>query len=516
MPGLGGAEPDPPLSAFRAPRCAQGARSISGKATGSREKDQRFPATDENEAMKKKVTDQAASREGSLGLLDKLIEHLDLAKAPLDEIERALEEVKAEVGQRSLAAIVARLPAETKKRSACPKCGRGAPVRTYGVERTLATLSGTVSFRRNYHYCKDCSLGFYPRDMMLGLPEHGDLSTELEKRVLDFGVNEPFAEAASRFEVHYEHRISPNQVRQAVKRLGEQLEATTEDLLQLELFAEEEKAGDEDPLYILNDGSMVSMQSGDWREVKLGVVFRRKNAPRPTKRHPRGRMGPARYVAVLGDQDAFFSSLKSALDAEGADKAKKVVWIADGARGNWTLAGACTPRAIQVLDFHHAIENGMKCARTLLGEESPWLEMWQATLKAQLLAGRVEDVIDQLMDVMEEVDDDALCALNALVGYFRENAERMRYDRYLEEGLMIGSGVVESAHRHVIQKRMKLAGQHWGETTGRRMARIRAAYKTAGPKRAHTAIRRAHQATRKNAAWDELLKSARARSKKVA
>ena len=72
----------------------------------------------------------------------------------------------------------------------------------------------------------------------------------------------------------------------------------------------------------------------------------------------------------------------------------------------------------------------------------------------------------------------------------------MRYRLYREEGgLPIGSGAVESAHRHVLQTRMKRAGQRWALRNARRMARLRAAYRTAGARRFYGAIRRAHRDT---------------------
>src|SRR5205814_3120699 len=48
-------------------------------------------------------------------------------------------------------------------------------------------------------------------------------------------------------------------------------------------------------------------------------------------------------------------------------------------------------------------------------------------------------------------------------GYFRRNAERMRYATYRDQGLPVGSGVVESAVKHLVQHRMKRAGMRWSE-----------------------------------------------------
>jgi len=91
-------------------------------------------------------------------------------------------------------------------------------------------------------------------------------------------------------------------------------------------------------------------------------------------------------------------------------------------------------------------------------------------------------------------------ALENLVRYYRTNAHRMKYRLYREEGLPIGSGAVESAHRHVLQTRMKRAGQRWALPNARRMARLRAAYRTAGARRFYRAIRRAHRDTVSGAA----------------
>lgn len=70
----------------------------------------------------------------------------------------------------------------------------------------------------------------------------------------------------------------------------------------------------------------------------------------------------------------------------------------------------------------------------------------------------------------------------------------MRYAEFRALGLPVGSGIVESAHRHVLQVRMKRAGQRWAVRRGRQMARLRAAYRTAGPRRFHWAIGEARKA----------------------
>jgi len=120
-------------------------------------------------------------------------------------------------------------------------------------------------------------------------------------------------------------------------------------------------------------------------------------------------------------------------------------------------------------------------------------------MEALLCEGNPDALIAELMDCIPQVEKrrpdrkDALQALDDLVRYYRTNASRMKYRLLREEGFPIGSGAVESAHRHVLQTRMKRAGQRWALRNARRMARLRAAYRTAGALAFYDAIRRAHR-----------------------
>ncbi len=49
----------------------------------------------------------------------------------------------------------------------------------------------------------------------------------------------------------------------------------------------------------------------------------------------------------------------------------------------------------------------------------------------------------------------------------------MNYPEYQSKGYMIGSGAIESAHRTVIQRRMKLSGQRWSVKGAQNMLNLR-------------------------------------------
>jgi hypothetical protein len=50
------------------------------------------------------------------------------------------------------------------------------------------------------------------------------------------------------------------------------------------------------------------------------------------------------------------------------------------------------------------------------------------------------------------------------------------YKTYLAKGYLIGSGAMESAHRNVIQQRMKRSGQRWTIEGGQQVLNLRTTY----------------------------------------
>src|SRR5467141_489640 len=394
----------------------------------------------------------------------------------LDAIESFVEGVQSEMGEEALAATVAALPPEGSTAKPCPKCGNPVPVKTHNRVRHLLTTAGELHLTRNYHYCRRCRLGFYPRDRELNLPEEGEVSNAMERRILDFGVNDTFDSAAERWSIHYPTTISSNLVRRVVDRVGRRCEAASSELSLQQAC----RPSSEEParsLVVAGDGSMLLTREESWKEAKVAVVAR---GDAIIEEKNRRSVSEARYVAVLGGKEEFGASLKAALEAERADEVTNVVWLGDGAPENWTLASELCPFAVQVLDVQHAIQNGMECGKAQLGESNDCVPLWEKRIR-QLLDAPAPDAIRELMEcVPETTNEEELDALDKLVGYYRHNERRMRYTTFRELGLPVGSGIVESAHRHVLQVRMKRAGQRWAIKRGRRMARLRAVYRTAG------------------------------------
>lgn len=444
---------------------------------------------------KKRASDQAPRDGSALGHLSdaELMRELvrrrvssGEVRPELDALESMAEDLQREAGQEGLSAAIEALPPEDGAPKPCPKCGRLVPIKARNRVRVLLTIAGELRLSRNYHHCSACNFGFYPRDRELRLPETGEVSPAMERRILDFGVNDTFEAAAERWSIHYPFPISSNLVRRVVDRVGERQDAAYSELSLQQAYR---PSPDEPPqsIVVAGDGGMLLTRAG-WKEAKVAVVARGEDFLHEKNRPS---VSQARYVAEFGQED-FRKALAAALQAEHADDVANIVWLGDGAKENWTMASELCPFATQVLDLPHAIQNGMACAKALLGETDVSLPLWEARLKQLLDAPSPDAAIRELMDCLPYVaDDDQLGALDNLVRYYRSNEKRMRYTVFRESGLPIGSGIVESAHRHVLQVRMKRAGQRWSQFRARRMARLRAAYRTAGPRRFHSAIAQA-------------------------
>ena len=75
-----------------------------------------------------------------------------------------------------------------------------------------------------------------------------------------------------------------------------------------------------------------------------------------------------------------------------------------------------------------------------------------------------------------------------LFNFLSNNQKRINYGLYKEQGLLFGSGAIESANRDIIQKRMKLSGQRWILSGAQQMLNLRMCYKSGQNKILHKLI----------------------------
>jgi len=134
--------------------------------------------------------------------------------------------------------------------------------------------------------------------------------------------------------------------------------------------------------------------------------------------------------------------------------------IGDGAPWIWNLSDLHFPDATQIIDIFHAREHLWEIAKQIYGKDKEKIKTWVKKRIKELDKGKVEKVITALQ-ASSPANEEIKEALQKQVGYFDKNKERMRYNRFKEQGLFIGSGVIEAGCRAVIGQRLKQSGMHW-------------------------------------------------------
>ena len=226
----------------------------------------------------------------------------------------------------------------------------------------------------------------------------------------------------------------------------------------------------DDVIYAMVDGSMIYTREDQWRELKLGRLF---HASKVVDIHKNRRaVMDSVYVCHLGSIHEFFPKFERHLVGYN----NKVI-IGDGAKWIWNWADDNFPGAVQILDFFHAKEKLVLFAKQQFKNEAI-RSNWVQQQSDKLLDNGLEEVLITLKKCRAK-SEEAKSAKQKALDYFIEHDDRMQYKTYREQGLMIGSGPIEAAHRSVIQQRMKLSGQKWSIPGAQAIANLRC-YKHSG------------------------------------
>ena len=209
-------------------------------------------------------------------------------------------------------------------------------------------------------------------------------------------------------------------------------------------------------VYVEADGSMVLTREDKWQEVKVGRIF--KQSALVSVSNKRQELSQSLYTAYLGGYEDFIEVFEKQIDVFDSLNSN-LVFLTDGAAWMRLWISENYPKATQILDYTHGVEHISK-----------WLEYAEkdkvirnqrlGVYKKMLLEQGVWPLIlsiEQTQVQLKSVEEERRKVLN----YLNNNAYRMNYPQYIKQGLCIGSGAIEAAHRTVVQQRMKRSGQRW-------------------------------------------------------
>lgn len=218
-------------------------------------------------------------------------------------------------------------------------------------------------------------------------------------------------------------------------------------------------------LYVQADGSMLQTRQDGWKEVKVGRMFTSGSCIDPNGKQSWIRH--SQYVAHLGSSKVFTMQMDHLIESYGR-LGSRLVFISDG--GTWirNWVEDAFPEAVSILDYYHACQHLHEFADTVFKDKEA-LKKWTDEQKELLLESQVKDVISNIKNKFKKSKEADL-----LINYYSNNAYRMDYSYYKQIGAgIIGSGAIESAHRTVVQKRMKQSGQRWSYEGAQNMLNLR-------------------------------------------
>jgi hypothetical protein len=353
-------------------------------------------------------------------------------------------------------------------------CGQGHAAEFVAYrDKVIDTVLGPVTLTRAWYHCAACGHGLAPRDAELGVPG-ASMSPGLQAMNDQAAAAGPFAGAARLLETLAGVRLTAKRVERAAEASGTAAADAVQGraaLITARKLVPLPPSPLPDKLYAAIDGTGVPVTAKETagrdgkgedgrartREVKLAVFFTQDKTD--DKGYPVRDPGSSSYIATFEPASVFAGLIEAEGIRRGAGHVRQLTILGDGATWIWNIASSKFPWATQIVDLFHAREHLHDLARLL--------EFMLLDRKQGWLAARLQD--------LDYGDIDGICAaarayrldgikkaeIETALGYFENNAPRMRYHWFRSRGLFVGSGAVEAGCKSVIGQRLKLSGMHW-------------------------------------------------------
>jgi len=295
-------------------------------------------------------------------------------------------------------------------------------------------------------------------------------SQPLQRRMTDFGADLAFGQVPSKLQEHYGIEVPGSAVRSITEAPASHIHAQE----QLQTTPPAQGVA---WVIVETDGSMIPVvdtaapTAGEERRDRRKTRQVRWQEARLSLAHAQGSVTPT-FAATLGGPDAVGAQMLDCAIRAGFGQTSRVHSVGDGAP--WIADQVQQVFGAQgryLVDFYHLSEY-VAAAAPRCAPEAP--AQWLAQQQTQLKQSNVAAVHAALTPHLEpaEVAEQA-APVRGCVRYLTNRPGQFDYHRALAAELPIGSGEIESAHRYVIQQRLKLAGAWWKEDTAADMLALR-------------------------------------------
>lgn len=392
----------------------------------------------------------------------------------MDALEQGMRAAALKDGATALASLLRKVGDPAPGTVRCPECE--SPMESQGRrEKQLTTLLGSTTLERPYYSCTrpGCHGHAFPKDRVLDVEGTG-FSPGVRRLMSRSGARDSFAKGEEDLWLYSGIKVQEKDVERVSEAVGADLEcrdqATRTDLV--EGRSEPPPPEEEIPvLYVGGDGTGVPVTKQETagrkgkqpdgtaktREAKVGCVFTQIGTDE--KGRPVREEGSTTYTGAIETVEPFGDRLYAEAVRRGLLHAALVVFLGDGAPWIWNLAQLHFPNAIHIVDLYHAREHLYALLRLLFREEAV-REARRTEWLAWLEEGKIESIAAAAAVILPLEEEPRRLASNE-IGYFQNNADRMRYADFRARKLFVGSGVVEAGCKVVVASRMKKSGAKW-------------------------------------------------------
>lgn len=328
-------------------------------------------------------------------------------------------------------------------------------------------MFGSFTLHRDYYYHEGKQQGHCPADAALGL--EGSYTPALARLMGLEGADEgSYQKAQNHLAETGGIAVSARQIQRLVQPVGQAAQVWQE----REVQPAECERSQTPVFYVSADGTGAPMRQQELagrvgkqpdgtartRQVYLGCVFTQHRVDE--QGHPVRDWESTTYVSSLEAIDQFGPLLRREALRRGLGSAAQIVVLIDGAEGLEHMGHSCFAGCLQIVDFYHALDHAGDVLEALLGSKThPDYPARHGRWAKLLLKNGVEKLIGQTRQ------EAAAChrtqGVEKELGYFVRNVARMQYGTFRQQGLFIGSGVIEAGCKTVIGSRCKQSGMFW-------------------------------------------------------
>lgn len=340
------------------------------------------------------------------------------------------------------------------------------------------TLFGEVAVESAYLRDPKTKACARPAKSVMRLSHRGR-SPEVERALTDFGAEESFGRAAKRFKEHYGWDVGRTTVLRVVEERAHEAERYTTERLQEARKAFNtplsKRPGVDEMLVELDGceirtGTLVPVGTDEKTEVR-GLDKRKRDEQWRDVRVAFARSlteTTRTYVAAVASYDDVTEQLFSAAVDRGLSERTQVVAVADGGIGLREALDAKFSDLRFVLDRPHFKSHLYETADEL-GLAGAAREEWVAAAVVECEVGNAS-VVAGVLGAYEGTGEHRAHCLGKYLDRFSDAVD---YEQARKSGYPTGSGEVESAHRYIPQKRLKIPGACWLPATLNPMLALR-------------------------------------------